>query len=188
MHLMKGHGKYQLLGRTRDDAAGEAFDKAARLLELGYPGGPAIQNAASNATGRYPLPRAWLPGTHDFSFSGLKTALYHLTHKEKLLGHPDRVANAAFSFQDAVVDVLVTKACRAADELGVTCIMLSGGVAANAVLRERLTRESPVKSFIPPLSLCTDNAAMVASCAYFTADQRSPSEPDLDVDPSLSLK
>ncbi len=188
MHLMKGHGQYQLLGRTRDDAAGEAFDKAARLLELGYPGGPAIQNTASNATGRYPLPRAWLQGTHDFSFSGLKTALYHLTHKEEVLGHPDRVANAAASFQDAVIDVLVTKACRAATELNVACIMLSGGVAANAVLRERLTRESPVKSFIPPLSLCTDNAAMVASCAYFTADQRDPSKPDLDVDPSLSLK
>ncbi len=187
MQLMHGHGNYELLGRTRDDAAGEAFDKAARLLELGYPGGPAIQRAASEATGSYPLPRAWLHSTHDFSFSGLKTALYHLVHKERLLEDAELVTNAAAGFQEAVVDVLVRKACKAASELNVTCIMLSGGVAANKALRDRLTEESPVEVFLPPLSLCTDNAAMVAACAYFTSDTRDPSGPDLDVAPALAL-
>jgi N6-L-threonylcarbamoyladenine synthase len=187
MHLMSGHGRYRLLGRTRDDAAGEAFDKAARLLELGYPGGPVIQKAAVNAGGRYVLPRAWLNGTHDFSFSGLKTALWHLVHKEEILGHPELVAKAAASFQDAVVDVLVRKALIAADEMGVGCVMVSGGVAANGLFRERLAAESPVTTLIPPLALCTDNAAMVASCAYFTCDQRHPDAPDLDVMPALAL-
>jgi len=187
MHLMSGHGRYRLLGRTRDDAAGEAFDKAARLLELGYPGGPVIQKAAVNASGRYVLPRAWLSGTHDFSFSGLKTALWHLVHKEEILGHPELVAKAAASFQDAVVDVLVGKVLAAAAELGLGCIMVSGGVAANAPFRQRLAAESPVTALIPPLALCTDNAAMVASCAYFTCDRREPAAPDLDVMPALAL-
>jgi N6-L-threonylcarbamoyladenine synthase len=187
MHLMSGHGSYRLLGRTRDDAAGEAFDKAARLLELGYPGGPVIQRAAVDATGRYPLPRAWLQGTYDFSFSGLKTALWHLVHKGELVGHPGLVADAAASFQDAVVDVLVAKSLAAAEDLGVSCIMVSGGVAANSALRERLTARSPVPVLIPPLSLCTDNAAMVASCAYFAGLERTPDGTDLDVAPALAL-
>ena len=187
MHLMTGHGQYRLLGRTRDDAAGEAFDKAARLLELGYPGGPVIQQAAVDATGRYPLPRAWLPGTHDFSFSGLKTALWHLVHREEIVGHPELVANAAASFQDAVVDVLVTKALAAAEECGARCIMVSGGVAANGPFRERLTREAPVTALIPPPALCTDNAAMVAACAFFSGVSRPADGPELDVAPALSL-
>lgn len=187
MHLMTGHGSYRLLGRTRDDAAGEAFDKAARLLELGYPGGPVIQKTAADATGRYTLPRAWLAGTHDFSFSGLKTALWHLVHREQVNGHPELVANAAASFQDAVVDVLIRKALTAAEEFGVGCIMVSGGVAANAAFRQRLVAESPVKVLLPPPPLCTDNAAMVAACAYFSNPERPPDGPDLDVEPALSL-
>lgn len=187
MQLMHGHGRYELLGRTRDDAAGEAFDKAARLLQLGYPGGPAIQRAAESATGSYQLPRAWLQGTRDFSFSGLKTALYHLVHNQHLLDDTQLVADAAAGFQEAVVDVLVRKACRAATEVNASCIMLSGGVAANKALRERLTMDSPVEVFIPPLSLCTDNAAMVAACAWFTSDRREPSPPDLDIAPALAL-
>ncbi len=188
MHLMHGHGRYSLIGRTRDDAAGEAFDKAARLLELGYPGGPAIQHAATKATGRYSLPRAWLPGTHDFSFSGLKTALYHLVHREHLLGHPELVADAAASFQDAVADVLIGKVSKASIDLDAACIMLSGGVAANATLRNRIATEALVEVFIPPLSLCTDNAAMVAACAYFAGARKLPSGPDLDVEPALAMK
>ncbi len=187
MQLMSGHGKYRLLGRTRDDAAGEAFDKAARLLELGYPGGPAIQAAAVGATGKYVLPRARLTGTYDFSFSGLKTALWHLVHREEIVNHPDLVARAAASFQNAVVDVLVDKAVAAAEELGVSCMMVSGGVAANAALRQRLTERSPVTVLIPPLALCTDNAAMVAACAYFSGFDREPDGIDLDVAPALDL-
>ncbi len=187
MHLMTEHGRYRLLGRTRDDAAGEAFDKAARLLELGYPGGPVIQRAATDVADRYPLPRAWLNGTHDFSFSGLKTALWHLVHREGVLGHPELVARAAASFQEAVVDVLIGKVLGAAEDFGVGCIMVSGGVAANALFRDRLTRESPVTVLIPPLALCTDNAAMVAACAYFSALQREPGGSDLDVVPALAL-
>jgi N6-L-threonylcarbamoyladenine synthase len=187
MHLMTGHGEYRLLGRTRDDAAGEAFDKAARLLELGYPGGPVVQRAASTATGRFPLPRAWLQGTYDFSFSGLKTALWHLVHRGELAGNPGLIANVAASFQDAVVDVLVRKAVTAAEELNATCIMVSGGVAANSALRGRLTEESRVPVMIPPLALCTDNAAMVAACAYFAGFDRPPDGPDLDVAPALNL-
>ena len=187
MHLMTGHGEYRLLGRTLDDAAGEAFDKAARLLELGYPGGPVVQRAASTATGRFPLPRAWLQGTYDFSFSGLKTALWHLVHRGELAGNPGLIANVAASFQDAVVDVLVRKAVTAAEELNATCIMVSGGVAANSALRGRLTEESRVPVLIPPLALCTDNAAMVAACAYFAGFDRPPDGPDLDVAPALNL-
>jgi len=187
LHLMRGHGRYELLGRTRDDAAGEAFDKAARLLELGYPGGPVVQQAAATTSERYTLPRAWLSGTYDFSFSGLKTALYHLVHRETILGHPERVAAAAAGFQDAVVDVLVKKATRAAEECGAKCVLVSGGVAANSLLRERLAKEASVSVYIPPLSFCTDNAAMIAACSFFSAGPATPGGPALDVEPGLSL-
>jgi N6-L-threonylcarbamoyladenine synthase len=187
MHLMSGHGCYRLIGRTRDDAAGEAFDKAARLLELGYPGGPAIQQAAVGATGKYDLPRARLASAYDFSFSGLKTALWHLVHREDVVGHPELVARAASSFQTAVVDVLVSRALAAAEQLGVTCIMVSGGVAANAAFRLKLSNEAPVTVFIPPPAMCTDNAAMVAACAYFSGFERTPDGADLDVAPALAL-
>ena len=187
LHLMRGHGRYELLGRTRDDAAGEAFDKAARLLELGYPGGPVVQQAAATTSERYALPRAWLPGTYDFSFSGLKTALYHLVHREAIVGDPARVAAAAAGFQDAVVEVLVRKATSAAEECGAKSILVSGGVAANSVLRERLRAEATVPVYIPPLKFCTDNAAMIAACSFFSTAPDTPGGPALDVVPSLSL-
>ncbi len=186
MHFMRGHGDYRLLGRTRDDAAGEAFDKAARLLGLGYPGGPAIQRAAATATGRYALPRAWLSGSRDFSFSGLKTALYHLIEREAVLCHPESIAAAAASFQDAAVEVLVTKTLRTAYDLGAKSIMVSGGVAANSALRARLTAESTIPTFIPPIAMCTDNAAMVAACHFFAHRADSPTR-NLDVEPALAL-
>jgi len=138
--LIKGHGDYTLLGRTRDDAAGEAFDKAARILDLGYPGGPAIQQAAGEGTATIPLPRAWLEGTSDFSFSGIKTALLRLVEAGKIVSKKD----AAASFQEAVVAVLVTKTIRAAREYRTRQILLAGGVAANQLLRERLRQNSPV--------------------------------------------
>lgn len=170
--LMKGHGSYRSLGRTRDDAAGEAFDKASRLLGLGYPGGPAIQKAAARGKAHFRLPRALLKDSYDFSFSGLKTALgRHLEKAEKaktseVRSETDRFDLAA-SVQEAVVEVLTTKAINAARDFNARYILLVGGVAANSCLRERLTQRSPIPVLIPRLSLCTDNAAMVAACGYF---------------------
>lgn len=185
--LMRGHGEFEHLGRTRDDAAGEAFDKAARILHLGYPGGPAIEEAASSGTPRFTLPRAWLKGTNDFSFSGVKTALWHLIHKEEILNSPARVADAAASFQNAVVEVLVTKTIEAARKLGVRQIILGGGVAANKPLRYRMLDASPVPIIFPPSLLCTDNAAMIAACGYYKIQQGLTSDYDLDVVSGLSL-
>jgi len=161
--LMRGHGDYVVLGRTRDDAAGEAFDKAARILGLGYPGGPAIERAARQGTACIQLPRAWLKGTNDFSFSGVKTALLRLVEG----GQVSSKADAAASFQEAVIDVLVTKTVAIAKERRVRQILLAGGVAANEWLRQRLVANSPIPVVVPEPALCTDNAAMMAACGYF---------------------
>jgi len=185
--LMKGHGQFEKLGRTRDDAAGEAFDKAARILGLGYPGGPAIEEIARSGTPCLSLPRAWLRGSHDFSFSGLKTALWHYVQREEILTTASLIADAAASFQCAVVDVLATKTIEAARELGVRQILLSGGVAANKLLTERFLNSSPMPVLVPPPHLCTDNAAMVAVCGYYHLQTGKISGYDLDVVPSLSL-
>ena len=189
--LMEGHGRYRRLGRTRDDAAGEAFDKVGRFLGLGYPGGPAIERAAASV-GRpsLRLPRAWLGDAHDFSFSGLKTAVLRLARQQADAaggGPPLPVAEVAAAFQEAVVDVLVTKAVRAARREGVSQILLSGGVAANAALREALVRRSPVPVRVPSPALCTDNGAMVAGCAYFRLQRGPPSGLDLDVFATLPI-
>jgi len=180
--LMKGHGQFEKLGRTRDDAAGEAFDKAARILDLGYPGGPAIEQAGRSGIPCLPLPRAWLKGSHDFSFSGLKTALWHLVHKGGV-----SVADVAASFQLAIVDVLVAKTIEAAKQLKVEQILLSGGVAANKTLTQHFLTNSPVPVLIPPPQLCTDNAAMVAACGYYHFQAGKISGYDLDVVPSLGF-
>jgi tRNA N6-adenosine threonylcarbamoyltransferase len=174
--LARGHGDYQLLGRTRDDAAGEAFDKAARVLGLGFPGGPAIERAAREAGPRPPrLPRAWLGSSNDFSFSGLKTAVSRVAAESDA-----PPADIAAGFQTAVVDVLTRKAVHVAEETGAKCILLSGGVAANGPLREVLRQRSPIPVFVPPPVLCTDNGAMIAAAAHFTAESgRAPL--DLDV-------
>jgi N6-L-threonylcarbamoyladenine synthase len=191
--LMSGHGKYQLLGRTRDDAAGEAFDKAARILKLGYPGGPAIQQAAEKSTAPLQLPRAWLKGTHDFSFSGLKTALWQMAYQGKIAlddnaaGGLPGVADAAAGFQEAVVDVLVTKTIVAARDYGVKQILVAGGVASNKLLRQWLIKKSDVPVVIPAPLLCTDNAAMVAACAYFRVEEGRVDGWDLDAIPNLKL-
>ena len=181
--LMKGHGCYQLLGRTRDDAAGEAFDKVARILRLGYPGGPAIERAAKQGTAFLKLPRAWLNGTSDFSFSGVKTALLRLVEEGKV----STGADAAASFQDAVVDVLATKTIAVAGELRVKQVLLAGGVASNGLLRKRLTENSPIPVLIPEPVLCTDNAAMIAACGYYRFKAGKVADLDLDVVPSLKL-
>ena len=181
--LMEGHRDYVLLGQTRDDAAGEAFDKAARILGLGYPGGPAIEQAARTGTASIPLPRAWLKGTNDFSFSGVKTAFPRLVDEGKVASEAD----AAASFQEAVVDVLVTKTIAAAREHRVKQILLAGGVAANGILRQWLVKKSPITVLIPPLILCTDNAAMIAACGYYRFQAGRIDNLDLDVMPGLKL-
>jgi len=181
--LMRGHGDYVALGRTRDDAAGEAFDKAARVLGLGYPGGPAVQEAAAGGTASIQLPRAWLRGTRDFSFSGVKTALLRLVEG----GRVSSVADGAASFQEAVVDVLVTKTVEAAREYRVRQILLSGGVASNELLRRRLAEGSPLPVLVPEPVLCTDNAAMVAACGYFRFKAGRVDGLDMDVIPGLKL-
>jgi N6-L-threonylcarbamoyladenine synthase len=208
--LMTDHCQYRRLGGTIDDAAGEAFDKVARILGLGYPGGPAIQEAAKRGkASAFQLPRAWLGNSYDFSFSGLKTAVLRVAEKyeDKVLPMPagDKrsrrltsqeplalrgalsVPNLAASFQEAVVDVLTEKTCRAAAEFGAGQILLSGGVAANAALRERMVERSPVPVLCPPPYLCSDNAAMIAAAAYWHWIRGQTSGWDLDVVPNLHL-
>jgi len=191
--LMRGHGDYVILGRTRDDAAGEAFDKAARILGLGYPGGPAIEKAArSGRADAVALPVAHLKGTSDFSFSGIKTALLRMVECGKISlsdqseGLPT-AADAAASFQEALVDVLVAKTIAAAREFRVKQILLAGGVAANKLLRQRMMDKSPFPVMIPAPVLCTDNAAMIAACGYRRLQAGKKDGFDLDVVPSLKL-
>jgi len=181
--LVRGHRDYVLLGQTRDDAAGEAFDKASRLLGLGYPGGPAIEKAAKSGNPSLQLPRSWLRGTHDFSFSGVKTALLR-TVEDGGISSP---ADAAASFQEAVVDVLVTKTVAAAGEYRVNQVLLAGGVAANKSLRQTLIDTSPLPVLVPEPVLCTDNAAMIAACGYFQFCAGETAAPDLDIIPNLRL-
>jgi N6-L-threonylcarbamoyladenine synthase len=185
--LMRDHGNYQRLGCTLDDAAGEAFDKVARLLGLTYPGGPAIQKAAEQGhADAFKLPRAWLKGTYDFSFSGLKTAVLHLV--QSFEGKPLPVADIAASFQSAVVDVLVEKTVRAADEFGAKHIVLAGGVSANAMLRKTMLERAEIPVIIPPIKLCMDNGAMIAAAAHRHWQNGKRSGWDLDVIPSLELQ
>jgi len=186
--LMKDHGDYEYLGGTLDDAAGEAFDKVGRLLGLPYPGGPAIQKAAQRGDpNAFRLPRAWLRESYDFSFSGLKTAVLRVVENYEDDLQDGVQANLAASFQEAVVDVLSDKAANAAADFGTKALLLCGGVSANLALRTRTVERVSVPVYYPPLSLCTDNAAMVGACAYrrFMAGERAGW--DLDVLPSLRL-
>jgi len=181
--LMTGHGELRRLGRTRDDAAGEAFDKVARLLGLGFPGGPAIERAAAGVSpGGIGLPRAWLGESDDVSFSGLKTAVLHVVRGER--GPPPATERTAAAFQEAVVDVLATKAAKAAEREGARTLLLSGGVAANGELRRVLAERATVPLRVPPPALCTDNGVMVAACAYFRSKTAGI---DLDVTPNLPV-
>jgi len=185
--LMEGHGRYRLLGQTIDDAAGEAFDKVARYLGLGYPGGPIIDRLALDGDPEaIKFPRPMMNDGYDFSFSGLKTAVVNHVRKNPDVG----AADVAASFQAAVVDVLVTKAQRAAREHKATALCIGGGVAANSQLRESILDAcvtDNLRGYVPSRAMCTDNAAMIASAAWwrFKADGGSPL--DLGADPSLSL-
>ena len=171
---MEDHLRYRLLGGTIDDAAGEAFDKVARFLGLPYPGGPAIDRLAMEGDrNAIAFPRAMLDEGYDFSFSGLKTSV--LTYVRK---HPDAAnADVAASFQEAVVDVLVTKARRAAREVGANGLCLAGGVAANSALRERMLDAciaDGLRPFVPSREMCTDNAAMVAAAGWYRLRHDGP--------------
>ncbi len=192
--LMEGHGKYKLVGRTRDDAAGEAFDKAARILGLGFPGGPEIQRVSAGATGEEDLPRAWMKDTLDFSFSGIKTALLHVAQDRGLYPSPEDgvdterlVRELAAAFQESVVDVVSAKLVEMAAKYKVKGLVLGGGVTANARLREEIIKRSPLPVIIPPPILCTDNGAMIAACGYFQYQRGDQTPMDIDVNPGLPL-
>ena len=186
---MLDHDRYRLLGQTIDDAAGEAFDKVARFLDLGYPGGPAIDSAAMNGDPdaiRFPRALSDDPNNLDFSYSGLKTAVVNHVRK-----HPDVAsADVAASFQWAVVDVLVTKARRAAQRVGAKGIVLGGGVAANSLLREELLgacASDGIRGFLPSRAMCTDNAAMIAAAGWHRLRTDGPTDLDGGAFPNLKL-
>jgi N6-L-threonylcarbamoyladenine synthase len=184
---MEDHGRYRVLGQTVDDAAGEAFDKIARFLGLGYPGGPAIDRVARRGDpAAIAFPRPMRGDGHDFSFSGLKTAVVQYVRK-----HPDLdVADVAASFQAAVVDVLVDKLVGAARETEIRTVVVGGGVAANSALRRRLEEVaagSDLEVVVPSLALCTDNAAMVAAVAAWRLAADGPTPLDSGAWPNLPL-
>lgn len=190
---LKDYGDYEVMGRTRDDAAGEAFDKVARTLGLSYPGGPAIDLASGEGDSQaVRFPRAFLEeGSYDFSFSGLKTAVVNYVANARRKEREVFVPDIAASFQEAVVDVLVTKTLRAACEIGVNTVALAGGVAANSRLRQELSRRAIEKGMdvrYPSPILCTDNAAMVACVGYFQAVSGKSSSLDLPAVPNLHLE
>ncbi|HEY8215645.1 MAG TPA: tRNA (adenosine(37)-N6)-threonylcarbamoyltransferase complex transferase subunit TsaD [Acidimicrobiia bacterium] len=184
--IVDGHGAYRVVGQTVDDAAGEAFDKVARFLGLGYPGGPAIDRLAVEGDPEaIAFPRA-MPGERDFSFSGLKTAV--VNHVRAVPDVP--VADVAASFQAAVVDQLADKLAAAADDAGASALVLGGGVAANSSLRARveaIAAASGRRAFLPPLELCTDNAAMIAAAAWWRLRADGPTPLDSGIDPTLPL-
>lgn len=202
--LMKDHGVYEHLGGTIDDAAGEAFDKVGRMLELPFPGGPNIERVARNGNDTaYDFPRAMRDKSFDFSFSGLKTAVMREVmiqpsaeartrrkkgaEKRAKLRSDVSINDVAASFQTAVVDILVEKTARAAKEHEVTEIFLTGGVSANTLLRQRMRKETDLPVRYPPLNLCTDNAAMIAGAAYYRHELGLQSAVDFDVKPMWLL-
>ena len=183
--LMTGYSQYRRLGGTLDDAAGEAFDKVGRLLGLSYPGGPAIEAAAVNGNPRaFDFPRAWLKDTWNLSFSGLKTAVMREVRRLEELGGYLPVPDMAASFQAAVVDVLVGKTLKAAEAYDAQDILVAGGVSANLALRGAFHELSPHPVRIPPIALCTDNAAMVAGAGYYRFVQGQSDNLDMDVLPN----
>lgn len=189
--LMKEHGHYELLGETLDDAAGEAYDKVARMLDLPYPGGPEIDRLAQTGEETIEFPRAWLEeGSYNFSFSGLKSAVINKIHNAKQRGESLKPEDIAASFQASVIDVLTTKTVKAAKEYNVKQVIVAGGVAANQGLRQELKKQFENKDIpllIPPLALCTDNAAMIAAAGTIEFEQGKRSGLDLNANPSLEL-
>jgi N6-L-threonylcarbamoyladenine synthase len=186
--LMTDHLQYKRLGGTLDDAAGEAFDKVARLLGLAYPGGPSIQKSAESGNPRaFDLPRAWLEDTWNFSFSGLKTAVLREVRRIQERNRPVPVPDMAASFQAAVVDVLAGKTLRAAETFEAKDILVAGGVSANQALRQAFNEQKRYPVHIPPLSLCTDNAAMIAGAGYYRFVHGQRDGMEMDVLPNWAL-
>ncbi|WP_173917746.1 tRNA (adenosine(37)-N6)-threonylcarbamoyltransferase complex transferase subunit TsaD [Halobacillus sp. Marseille-Q1614] len=190
--LMKDHGSFEVIGETRDDAAGEAYDKVARTLKLPYPGGPHIDKLAQTGEATIDFPRAWLEeGSYDFSFSGLKSAVINKLHNAKQKNETIPVENVAASFQESVIDVLSTKAYKAAKEYNVKQVIVAGGVAANRGLRKALEEKfagEEMELLIPPLNLCTDNAAMIAAAGAVAYRQGHRARYDLNANPGLDLE
>lgn len=190
--LMKEHGVFEVIGETRDDAAGEAYDKVARMLQLPYPGGPQIDKLAKEGEVTIDFPRAWLEeGSYDFSFSGLKSAVINKIHNSTQRGEDLKKEDIAASFQASVVEVLTEKTYRAAKQYQVKQVIVAGGVAANSGLRASLTlrfQESNIPLLIPPLRLCTDNAAMIAAAGTIAFEKGKRSGLDLNANPSLALQ
>ncbi|WP_408009077.1 tRNA (adenosine(37)-N6)-threonylcarbamoyltransferase complex transferase subunit TsaD [Pseudalkalibacillus sp. A8] len=190
--LMKEHGSYEIIGETRDDAAGEAYDKVARTLKLPYPGGPHIDKMAAEGSALIDLPRAWLePDSFDFSFSGLKSAVINTLHNATQRGEEINPNDLAASFQESVIEVLVEKTYRAAREYGVKQVVVAGGVAANKGLRGKLTdrfADTGIRLSIPPLWLCTDNAAMIAAAGSIEYQKGKRADMKLNGNPGLELE
>lgn len=189
---MKEHGHFEVIGETRDDAAGEAYDKVARTLHLPYPGGPHIDRLAHEGEPSIKLPRAWLEdGSYDFSFSGLKSAVINTVHNAEQRGESIRPEDLAASFQDSVIDVLVTKTVNAVKEYKVKQLLLAGGVAANKGLRsaleEAFNENKEIELVIPPLNLCTDNAAMIAAAGAIMFNKGVRSDLALNANPGLDI-
>ncbi len=189
---MYDHGHYELLGQTQDDAVGEAYDKVARAMGLGYPGGPILDKLAKDGNGEaFDFPRAWLgANSFDFSFSGVKTAVLNHLNQAAQRGEKLNLADLAASFQCSVVEVLVEKTIKAAKESGIEQVLLAGGVAANSYLREQLTKrcaEEGKKLACPPLKYCTDNAAMIACAAHYRLKKGESSDWYLNAVPNLKL-
>ncbi|HET6595011.1 MAG TPA: tRNA (adenosine(37)-N6)-threonylcarbamoyltransferase complex transferase subunit TsaD [Anaerolineales bacterium] len=188
LNLMTDHLTYARLGSTLDDAAGEAFDKVARLLDLPYPGGPSVQRAAEHGDyTRFKFPRAKLDHPYDFSFSGLKTAVLYEVNDLKKRQTALPVEDLAASFQAAVVDVLFSKTMQAARDHDAKEILVAGGVSANRALREAFQSQSEFKVHIPPFSLCTDNAAMIAAAGYYRYAFGHVSDLAMDIQPTWPL-
>ena len=189
---MKEHGSFEVIGETRDDAVGEAYDKVARTLKLPYPGGPHIDRLAAEGNPTIPLPRAWLEAdSYDFSFSGLKSAVINTLHNANQKGLEISNEDLAASFQESVVEVLVEKSKRAALEYNVNQFLVAGGVAANKGLREKLTKlftELGIELVIPPIKLCTDNAAMIGAAAFTKLEKKQFANFQLNGDPGLDLE
>lgn len=188
LNLVTDHLNYQRLGATLDDAAGEAFDKVARLIGLSYPGGPSVQKAAAAGNPKaFTFPRARLDGTWNFSFSGLKTSVLREVRKLQEVNRILPVNDLAASFQAAAVDALFTKTIKAAREYAVKEIVIAGGVSANKALREAFLSQEEFKVHIPTLSLCTDNAAMIAAAGHFRFINNRVDSLDIDVLPTWPL-
>ncbi|MEW9503264.1 tRNA (adenosine(37)-N6)-threonylcarbamoyltransferase complex transferase subunit TsaD [Jeotgalibacillus marinus] len=190
---MKEHGSFEVIGETRDDAAGEAYDKVARTLNLPYPGGPHIDRLAQKGQPKIKLPRAWLEeGSYDFSFSGLKSSVINTLHNAEQRGEIIDAEDLAASFQESVVDVLVTKTARAVKEYEVKQLLIAGGVAANKGLRQKLDEifgeMDGIELIIPPLSLCTDNAAMIGAAGTVLYEKGKRADYGLNANPGLELR